>query len=75
MSRRPLTATACALALCLVLPAAYAQEAAEEAEATDQASAQEPAETEPERPAGDPFDYEASEQISEDLSVSFPVDI
>ncbi len=23
----------------------------------------------------DPFDYEASEQISEDLSVSFPVDI
>jgi hypothetical protein len=27
-------------------------------------------------PAGDsPFDYEASEQISEDLSVSFPVDI
>ncbi|MEE4192008.1 MAG: hypothetical protein V2I66_10540 [Halieaceae bacterium] len=27
--------------------------------------------TEPE----DPFDYEASEQISEDLSVSFPVDI
>lgn len=29
------------------------------------------------RPRGDesPFDYEASEQISEDLSVSFPVDI
>lgn len=28
-------------------------------------------------PAGDsdPFDYESSEQISEDLSVSFPVDI
>jgi hypothetical protein len=28
-------------------------------------------------PSGDsdPFDYEASEQISEDLSVSFPVDI
>ncbi len=25
--------------------------------------------------AEDPFDYEASEQISEDLSVSFPVDI
>jgi hypothetical protein len=23
----------------------------------------------------DPFDYESSEQISEDLSVSFPVDI
>ena len=25
--------------------------------------------------AADPFDYESSEQISEDLSVSFPVDI
>ncbi len=24
---------------------------------------------------GDPFDYQSSEQISEDLSVSFPVDI
>ena len=28
-----------------------------------------------ERGSGSPFDYEASEQISEDLSVSFPVDI
>ncbi len=28
-----------------------------------------------ERGGSDPFDYEASEQISEDLSVSFPVDI
>ena len=27
------------------------------------------------QPATDPFDYESSEQISEDLSVSFPVDI
>ena len=26
-------------------------------------------------PGDSPFDYEASEQISEDLSVSFPVDI
>lgn len=40
-----------------------------------------PAETAPkaaEQPArspSDPFDYESSEQISEDLSVSFPVDI
>ncbi|MEP5567150.1 MAG: hypothetical protein ABJN62_04890 [Halioglobus sp.] len=33
--------------------------------------------TEPATPraATDPFDYESSEQISEDLSVSFPVDI
>lgn len=30
-----------------------------------------PAEAEPQ----DPFEYEATEQISEDLSVSFPVDI
>ncbi len=30
---------------------------------------------EQQQPAGDPFDYESSEQISEDLSVSFPVDI
>ena len=29
----------------------------------------------PARADEDPFDYEASEQISEDLSVSFPVDI
>ena len=31
----------------------------------------------PGRPPGDddPFDYQASEEISEDLSVSFPVDI
>ncbi len=35
------------------------------------AAATEPAPAENE----DPFDYEASEQISEDLSVSFPVDI
>ena len=32
-------------------------------------------EPEPARSDDDPFDYEASEQISEDLSVSFPVDI
>ena len=35
----------------------------------------EPETTAPARPAGSPFEYEASEQISEDLSVSFPVDI
>lgn len=29
----------------------------------------------PARSPSDPFDYESSEQISEDLSVSFPVDI
>lgn len=37
----------------------------------------EPAEdpNEPDRATSDPFTYESSEQISEDLSVSFPVDI
>lgn len=43
-----------------------------EAAATEPSPAQDPA------AAGDessPFDYRASEQISEDLSVSFPVDI
>jgi hypothetical protein len=29
----------------------------------------------PQESGDDPFDYRASEQISEDLSVSFPVDI
>ena len=33
------------------------------------------ASAEPADPARSPDDYEASEQISEDLSVSFPVDI
>ena len=52
---------------------AWAQPESEEQPAAEEA------ETEPEpaapRPATDPFDYESSEQISEDLSVSFPVDI
>jgi hypothetical protein len=37
-----------------------------------QASEQETADAAPQR---DPSDYQSSEQISEDLSVSFPVDI
>jgi hypothetical protein len=41
-------------------PDAAQQRAAEQAAAQDDSS---------------PFDYEASEQISEDLSVSFPIDI
>ena len=36
--------------------------------------ADEPA-IEPDQSADSPLDYESSEQISEDLSVSFPVDI
>ncbi|MEH6587271.1 MAG: hypothetical protein V7720_11980 [Halioglobus sp.] len=52
---------------------AWAQPEGEEQPAVEEAETEpEPAAT---RPATDPFDYESSEQISEDLSVSFPVDI
>ncbi len=40
-----------------------------------QPEADEPEDAPPERDDDSPFDYQASEQISEDLSVSFPVDI
>jgi len=70
--------------------ALWAQEAAEATSDSDQPEPNEPqSPTAPDggetaqgqsrpqsAPAGDsPFDYEASEQISEDLSVSFPIDI
>ncbi|MBN7795623.1 hypothetical protein [Parahaliea mediterranea] len=63
------------LSLLAALAGARAQEPAEPNQAAEQAA--EEAETdEPRRTREDsPFDYEASEQISEDLSVSFPVDI
>jgi predicted cobalt transporter CbtA len=51
----------------------WAQSETEEAAVEDD-SREEPVAAEP-QPATDPFDYESSEQISEDLSVSFPVDI
>ena len=51
----------------------WSQSETEEAPVEDQSQEEQAAE-EPE-PATDPFDYESSEQISEDLSVSFPVDI
>ena len=56
-----------------VAPEAEAQErqSDDSAEGNDQAAT----EPQPDAAAGDPFDYESSEQISEDLSVSFPVDI
>ena len=56
-----------------VAPEAKAQERRTE-DATE-GNGQAAAEPEPDAPASDPFDYESSEQISEDLSVSFPVDI
>jgi hypothetical protein len=72
-----------ALLATLVLPGAGALAQDPEAGAPDpqgvEPAAGEPAtETEPapaERDGDNPFDYEASEEISEDLSVSFPVDI
>lgn len=51
----------------------WAQQEQEEAPTEEPTQTEQAAET-PE-PATDPFDYESSEQISEDLSVSFPVDI
>lgn len=69
---------------CLATPVAWSQEpevepetpraqseAATESAATDGAQ---PGPAAPEEETS-PFDYEATEQISEDLSVSFPVDI
>ncbi len=79
---RPPTLTGALLPLALLAllaagPALGQATDPEAAEADRPAQEQTGAEPEPEpaRPAEDPFDYEASEQISEDLSVSFPVDI
>ena len=76
-----------AAALCgfglLLQTGLMAQEAATPPEQPEPASS-ENTESEPAEPvtpaqveaaSDDPFDYEATEQISEDLSVSFPVDI
>ena len=68
------------LTLLLLWPAALlAQPAATEPEEDVAAAADEPADANTPAPAENsdesPYDYEASEQISEDLSVSFPVDI
>lgn len=65
--RFPLTLLA---ALLLALPLAAQEAEPEEAEPEPESETSASAE-----PAGSPFEYEASEQISEDLSVSFPVDI
>jgi hypothetical protein len=61
--------------LLVSIPAAWAQQA-EPIEAPVERSADEDkTEAETDKPAEDPFDYQSSEEISEDLSVSFPVDI
>ena len=67
------------MSLLLCAPLLWAQEDTDDAapapeEETAPAEASEQT-TPPPRSDESPFDYEASEQISEDLSVSFPVDI
>ena len=49
----------------------------EQSQAAEQPQAANPAQPASENPAtaNSPFDYQSSEKISEDLSVSFPVDI
>lgn len=81
LARTAIRAAAATLLLSL-LPhtGSLAQEAAEEQEVTQEEAAdtRRAEETTPEPAQAsdeDPFDYEATEQISEDLSVSFPVDI
>ncbi len=74
---RWLTALLMGLSLQLV-PQALAQESEAPAPAAEEETTETEAETPPPEPApgnDSPFQYEASEQISEDLSVSFPVDI
>jgi hypothetical protein len=48
---------------------------AEQPGATPDSPAEEPVAEAPEEGDNSPFDYQASEQISEDLPVSFPIDI
>ena len=69
---------------CLATPVAWSQEPEAEpetpraqSEATTESAAADSAQPDTAAPEEEtsPFDYEATEQISEDLSVSFPVDI
>ena len=75
------TAMAALLSVLLMAPA-FAQEAAESEEAVtvpETGTTNEPAEEQADAPpvveSGAVLDYEPTESISEDLSVSFPVDI
>jgi len=61
---------------CLLAATAALAQPASTGEKPEEDSARQDTTPEPEPPEeNDPFDYEASEEISEDLSVSFPVDI
>ena len=61
------------LLLALWITPLWAQPETEQAPVEDDGQDEQVTEEPP--PTTDPFDYESSEQISEDLSVSFPVDI
>ena len=67
------------LSTVLLVAPASAHEPADDAEAAESAeNVASEAEDDPPTPASgedSPFDYQSSEEISEDLSVSFPVDI
>jgi hypothetical protein len=81
--KRIMTLLLLTLVLCSNAQIIWAQDAAGNAAQpkTDTKESEAPQKTAPEKttptPAsnGSPFDYEASEEISQDLSVSFPVDI
>lgn len=65
------------LLLLLCAPLTWAQDddtGTKQAEETS-STAETATDSAPQTSTSSPFDYEASEQISEDLSVSFPVDI
>ena len=77
---RHITLASAFLTLQLASAQLWAQESETEPQAQPSAKEQQdpkPPEVKPAPPESidSPFDYEASEQISEDLSVSFPVDI
>ena len=71
------------LAALLLGPPALAQEEPEasvgerpgEAEVAEEVQESEETQADEDDPESSPYEYRASEQISEDLSVSFPVDI
>ena len=77
---RHITLVSAFLTLQLASTQLWAQESATEPETQPSAKEQQDSKAPEVKPApteskDSPFDYEASEQISEDLSVSFPVDI
>ncbi len=77
---RHITLVSAFLILQLATTQLWAQASATEPESQPRAKEQQEPKTPEGKPAppeskDSPFDYEASEQISEDLSVSFPVDI